>query len=421
MPKITKKLVDATTADGRTRFLWDDELPGFGFCVTVAGVKSYVAQYRFGGRSRRMTVARHGVMTPDEARKQARLILADVARGLDPAERREEQRRDLTVSELCDLYVSEGMTTKKPSTIATDKGKLARHVKPLLGKRLLRSITRADIERFQADVATGKTAADIKGGFKSRSTVTGGRGAAARVLGLLSGVFQFAVNRNLRPDNPARGVKRFADKKCERFLSPSEMARLGKALADLIDEGANPVAVNVARLLALTGCRRGEITGLRWEWVDWDRACIRFPDSKTGAKVVPLGAAALGLLTALQGDERTGPVFPGRGRDGTTTAVWKVWDKARTRAELPGVRIHDLRHSFASVGASGGDSLVVIGALLGHRDTTTTARYAHLSNDPLKAAADRIAGTIAAAMKGEITDNVVTLPTAKTRKRAGDT
>lgn len=400
MPKITKKLVDTLAPSGRDGVLWDDELSGFGIRITAAGVKSYVVQYRIMGRSRRMTIARHGVMTPEEARKEAKLILADVARGLDPAEARDEQRRDLTVSELCDLYVTEGMTTKKASTIASDKGKLERHIKPLLGKRLLRSITRADIERLQADIAAGKTAADIKGGFKSRSIVTGGRGTAARTLGLLSGVFQFAVNRNLRPDNPVRGVKRFAEKKCERFLSPTEMARLGKALADLADEGVNPAAINVVRLLALTGCRRGEITGLRWEWVDWDRACIRFPDSKTGAKVVPLGAAALKLLTELYEEPSAGPVFVGSGITGSTTAVWRVWDKAREKAKLPDVRIHDLRHSFASVGAAGGDSLVVIGALLGHRDTATTARYAHLSNDPLKAAADRIAGNIEAAMKG---------------------
>ncbi len=418
MPKITKKLVDTLAPSGRDGVLWDDELSGFGIRITAAGVKSYVVQYRIMGRSRRMTIARHGVMTPEEARKEAKLILADVARGLDPAEARDEQRRDLTVSELCDLYVSEGMTTKKASTIASDKGKLERHIKPLLGKRLLRSITRADIERLQADIAAGKTAADIKGGFKSRSIVTGGRGTAARTLGLLSGVFQFAVNRNLRPDNPVRGVKRFAEKKCERFLSPTEMARLGKALADLADEGVNPTAINVLRLLALTGCRRGEITGLRWEWVDWDRACIRFPDSKTGAKVVPLGAAALKLLTELCEETSAGPVFAGSGVTGSTTAVWKVWDKARERAKLPDVRIHDLRHSFASVGAAGGDSLVVIGALLGHRDTTTTARYAHLSNDPLKAAADRIAGNIEAAMKGEV-GRVVQLPTMKKRKSAG--
>lgn len=420
MPKITKKVVDAAAADGRNVFLWDDELPGFGLRITAAGVKSYVIQYRFAARSRRMTVARHGVMTPDEARKEARLLLAEVARGVDPAERRDQQRHDHTVAELCDLYVAEGMTTKKPSTIASDKGKIARHIKPLLGKRLVRSITRADVERLQADIAAGKTAADVKGGFKSRSIVTGGRGTAARTLGLLSGIFQFAVNRSMRPDNPVRGVKRFGEKKCERFLSPAEMARLGKALGELVDEGVNPVAVNVVRMLALTGCRRGEITGLRWEWVDWDRACIRFPDSKTGAKVVPLGAAALELLTELHGEDSAGPVFPGTSVTGSTTAVWKVWDKARQRAKLPDVRIHDLRHSFASVGASGGDSLVVIGALLGHRDTATTARYAHLANDPLKAAADRIAGNIAAAMKGA-TGKVVPLRPGAKRKRAAVT
>jgi integrase len=402
MPKLTKKVVDAAAPSGRDTFLWDGEMAGFGLRVFASGKKSYLVQYRAGGRLRRYTIGPHGVFTPDEARKDARILLADVERGLDPAERRAEQRRDLTMAELCDLYVAEGMTTKKPTTIVSDKGKLERHVKPLLGKRQLRSIGRGEIERFQADVASGKTAIDVKRGFRGRSRVTGGKGTATRTLGLLSGVFQFAVNRGLRPDNPVRGVKRFPERKMERFLSPAEMARLGKAFSDMADEAVNGVAISALRLLALTGCRRSEVTGLRWSWIDWERACIRFPDSKTGAKVVPLGAAALALLSELR-DARTNSsfVFPGRGKEGTTTAAWKVWEKVRKRAGLPDVRIHDLRHSFASVGASGGDSLVVIGALLGHRDTGTTARYAHLSNDPLKAAADRIAGNIASAMEGK--------------------
>lgn len=407
MPKLTKKAVDAATAtDGREVFLWDDELPGFGLRVTPTGRKTYLIQYRIGGRQRRYKVGAHGVFTPDEARREAKGLLADVARGIDPAGARDDARRDLTVAELCDLYFSEGVTTKKPSTIANDRGKIERHVKPLIGRRLVRSITRADIERLQADIAAGKTATDVKGGFRSRSIVTGGRGSAARTLGLLSGVFQFAVHRNLRPDNPVRGVKRFAEKKCERFLSPAEMAKVGKAMADMEDDGVNPVALNALRLLALTGCRRGEVAGLKWSWVDFDRGCLRFPDSKTGAKVVPLGAAAQELLTKMREDAeaegaKSPQVFPGRGKEGQTTALWKVWERVRRRAELPDVRIHDLRHSFASVGASGGDSLVVIGALLGHRDTATTARYAHLANDPVQAAADRIAGSIAAAMKGD--------------------
>ncbi len=420
MPKLTKKAVDtATVTDGRDLFVWDDEMPGFGLRVTPTGRKTYLIQYRFSGRQRRYKIGAHGVFTPDEARKQARQLLGEVLRGIDPAGARDEARRDLNVSELCDLYFKEGATTKKASTIEGDRGKIDRHVKTLIGKRLVRSINRADIERLQADIAAGKTAADVRGGFRSRSIVTGGKGAATRTLGLLSGIFQFAVHRNIRPDNPVRGVKRFTERKFERFLSPAEMAQVGKALADLEEEGANPVAINALRLLALTGCRRGEVAGLQWSWVDWDRACIRFPDSKTGAKVVPLGAAALELLAKLKEGATGETVFPGRGATGQTTALWITWERVRDRAGLPDVRIHDLRHSFASVGASGGDSLVVIGALLGHRDMTTTARYAHLANDPVRAAADRIAGNIAAAMKGESGTVVPITKRAGTKPKAG--
>jgi integrase len=402
MAKLTKETVDRIVADGRERMLWDDQLPGFGLRIQPSGVKTYLIQYRFAGRTRRLKIARDGVLSAKQARDRAKALLGDVARGIDPAARRDEERRDLTVAELIDLYITEGMTTKKPSTIANDKGKLNRHVRPLLGKRLVRSICRADIERLQADIANGKTAANIKGGYKSRSIVTGGCGTAARTLGLLSGVFQFAVGRKLRPDNPVRGVQRFADRKMERFLAPDELARLGTALDAMEADGLNGVAINLLRLLALTGCRRSELRTLRWEWVDFKWSCLRLPDSKTGAKVVLLGAAAMSLLASLQADRKDNPqVFPGTGREGCTTAEWKIWQEARNRARLPGVRIHDLRHSFASVGAGAGNSLLIIGALLGHKDPSTTARYAHLANRPLLDVADRIAENIAAALSGK--------------------
>jgi len=338
-------------------------------------------------------------------------LLGKIADDKDPADARDEAKNDLTVFDLCDLYVAEGCTTKKRSTISTDRGRIERHIKPLLGKKHCRNITRADVERMMQDIANGKTAADIKTGPRGRAIVKGGRGTATKAVTLLGAIFTFAVNRGLRPDNPVRGVQTFKPKKYERFLSPAELGRLGDVLSAAEGEGVNPSALNAIRLLVMTGCRKGEILSLRWQDVDFDRSCFRLPESKTGAKVVPLGAAVLKLLEGLPKIEGNEFVLPGDKEGAHFVGLPKVWRRVRECAGLSGVRLHDLRHSFASVGAAGGDSLFMIGKLLGHRQSGTTARYAHLADDPLKAVADRISGTIDAAMKGNAGGGeVVTLP-----------
>jgi integrase len=176
------------------------------------------------------------------------------------------------------------------------------------------------------------------------------------------------------------------------------------------EKAENPVAMAAIRLLVLTGARRSEVLGLRWEWVDFARGYLRLPDSKTGAKVIPLSAPALELLASQPRLENNAFVFPGDRRGQHLVGLPKVWERIRVEAELRGVRLHDLRHSFASVGASAGDSLLLICALLGHRDAKTTQRYSHLQDDPVKAAADRIAKTISAAMRGKTGAEVVELP-----------
>lgn len=436
--KVTKRSVDALRASDRDTYLWDTELAGFGLKMTPAGGRTYLVQYRIGGRkgrTRRVTIGKHGALTPDQARQEARRVLGQVASGHDPAEERTKAREDLTVSELCDLYLAEGCATKKASTLATDKGRIERHIKPLLGRRKTAELSRADIERFMQDVANGKTAADIKTGKRGRAIVEGGKGTAARTVGLLGGILTFAVERGLRADNPARGIKRYRLPPRERFLSAKELATLGEILAKAEADfhaanaraqrgerrksgrkgksdpvsGENPYAIAALRLLMLTGCRKSEVLSLRWEWVDFERAILRLPDSKTGAKVVPLGAPALELLNGLERVENNPHVFPSATGEGHFVGLPKVWRKVRDTAGLSDVRLHDLRHSFASVGAAGGDSLYVIGKLLGHADSATTQRYAHLHDDPLRAAADRIAGQISAAMNGSIGE-VVELP-----------
>jgi len=406
--KITKRAVDSLKPGD---VVWDSEVRGFGVRCQRRD-KVYVLKYRFQGRQRWLTIGRHGSpWTPDKARSEARRLLGMVAGGIDPGVTRDETKADLTVSELCDLYLSEGCALKKASTIATDTGRIERHIKPLLGKKYIRQVTRGDVEKMRDNVANGKTAADIKTGLFGRAIVTGGKGTANKAVSLLGAIFSFAKDRELRADNPAHGVKLFPSKSHERFLSPAELGQLGEVLTKAEREGVNPSAVNAIRLLIMTGCRKSEILTLRWHDVDFERSCLRLPESKTGAKIVPIGAAVLKLLEGLPRLDDNDYVLPGSKEGGHFVGLPKIWRRVREKAGLSDVRLHDLRHSFASVGAAGGDSLFMIGKLLGHRQSGTTARYAHLADDPLKDAADRISGTIAAAMSsGADGAEIVKLP-----------
>jgi integrase len=408
MPKVTKRAVDALVANST---IWDDELPGFGARRRESGAAYYFLKYRVGARQRWHTIGRHGApWTPEEARKEALQLLGDVVRGNDPGALRAADRKAATMEELCDLYLAEGVATKKQTTVRNDRSRIERHIKPLLGHRKIREATRADVERFQRDVAAGRTAGDRKTGYRGRSIVTGGQGAARLSMILLSAIFNFAVQRGLRADNPCAGVRRYKPGKSERYLTAAEQVRLGEALAAAERGGTNPNAVAVIRVLALTGARAGEILSLRWPEVDFERTCLRLSDSKTGAKVIQLGAAALEVIANQPRHEGSDHVFPGA-HGGPLGSIGKIWRRVRAAAGLPDVRLHDLRHSFASNIVNAGGSLPVIGALLGHRSTATTARYAHLADDPLRVVADRAAGSIAAAMKGsgELLADVVPL------------
>jgi integrase len=397
MPRVTKRAIDAVVANST---IWDDELPGFGARRRQSGAIYYFLKYRVGTRQRWHTIGRHGApWTPEEARKEALRLLGDVVRGNDPSAQRAIDRKAVTLEELCDLYLAEGIATKKPSTVRNDRSRIVRHIKPLLGRHKIREVTRADVERFQRDVAAGRTAVDRKTGYRGRSIVTGGQGAARLSMILLSAIFTFALRRGLRDDNPCAGVRRYKPGKSERYLTATEQMRLGEGLAAAEQAGTNPNAVAVIRVLALTGARAGEILSLRWQEVDFERTCLRLSDSKTGAKVIPLGAAALEVIAGQPRREGTDHVFPGA-HGGPLGSIGKVWRGIRAAAGLEGCRLHDLRHSFSSNIVNAGGSLPVIGALLGHRSTATTARYAHLADDPLRVVANRAARNIAAAMQG---------------------
>lgn len=399
--RLTKRIVDAAQPAAKDYVLWDEELPGFGLRVYASGKKSYVIQYRAEGRSRRFTLGLHGPLTPDDARKHAKAKLGGVVSGENPAEEKATICRDPTIHELCDLYVKEGpilRPRKKASSWKTDRSNIDRHIRPLVGRRKLASLTKLDVQRFQADVSVGKTATDEKTGFRGRAIVRGGRAVAGRATALLRAILNFAVERGLREGNPARNIQLNKVVQRERFLTAEEFARLGSALEDeAASEEAKP-SVAAIRLLILTGCRKNEILTLQWRFIDWERGLLRLPDSKTGAKIVPLGAAAVTLLRTVPRIEGETYVFtsPRKGRH--LVGLQKVWERVREAAGLSDARLHDLRHSFASVAVAGGFSLFMIGKVLGHKDTRTTEIYAHLGADPAKAVANQTSAAVATLM-----------------------
>ncbi|HAD84861.1 MAG TPA: integrase [Brevundimonas sp.] len=391
--KITKRLVDALTSEDARFTLWDAQLKGFGVRVAVSDTKTYVVRYRtIGGADRLLHIARHGVVTAEEARERAAAVLAEVASGGDPHRTKVERREELTMSELCDLYMKEGVTMKKATTLRIDRIRIARHIKPRLGGMKVTDIGRADIERLMADVGSGR----IRG--EATPHTRGGIHAASRTVGLLGGIFTFAVERDFVKTNPTRGVKRYKDNRRNRFLSPAELARLGEVLAEIEDHGGDPRHINIIRLLALTGARKNEIVKLKWSEIDRATGVLRLEDSKTGAKVIRLGSAALKLIEGLLSNGSI-YVFPDRKNPQRPIANldW-AWVRIRKRAGMEDLRIHDLRHSFASAGLAGGEGLYLIGKLLGHSHVSTTSRYAHLADDPVRAAADRISESVAASL-----------------------
>ena len=244
------------------------------------------------------------------------------------------------------------------------------------------------------DVAAGKTKVDERTGRRGRAVVTGGRGTATRVMGMLGAILNFAVRRGLRPDNPAIGIKRFPDRSLERFLTAEELSRLSASFAVAEKRGANPYALAAIKLLALTGARKSEIVKLKWEWVDFDRRCLRLPDSKTGKKTVPLGTAAVEILASLPRIAGNPFVIAGAKSGHHLVGLQKVWKQVREDAGLPDLRLHDLRHHFISTGAASGESLYILGKVAGHKQASTTQRYAHLADDPVRQVAERVSSTI---------------------------
>ena len=251
-----------------------------------------------------------------------------------------------------------GTGTKKASTLATDRGRIDRHIIPLLGKKKVNQVTQADIRRFLSSVAKGETATSIKTKKHGRAIVRGGKGTATRTLGLLGGVFSYAVREGYLEENPTLGVERYPDRKNERFLTLEEIKTVGAALAELrLGREGNP-AFDIISLLILTGARKGEIEGLKWSEVDFDNRCLRLADSKTGQKIIPLNSAAAETLRKLEPNRRgkSDWVFPATKGENHFVGTQRIWDQVRNGVGMPELRLHDLRHSFCQCWCSAGQA-----------------------------------------------------------------
>jgi integrase len=392
--------------------LWDFRVPGFCARRRNGPAIFYGLKYRTAeGRQRWHTIGRHGApWTPDTARDEARRILADIAKGKDPAGEKLAKRRGATVAHLCDEYLEAAAQgrlltrrgqNKKESTLSTDRSRIAAHIKPLLDQRKVSELSRNDIENFMHDVAAGRTKRRSHlGKPRAVSHVKGGRGAATRTIGLLGAIFAYAVRTGLRIDNPVTGVVRFADGKRNRRLSGVEYRQLGKGTAAAA--GVWRCAILMVKFLALTGWRSGEALKLRWRDIDLNRHVALLLDTKTGASTRPLPICVIQELQKLPRENLDDLVFPsirvGVVMSGFPSLFKKI---ARAGGLSKDVTPHVLRHSFASVAADLGFSELTIAALIGHQGGSITSRYTHHSDPILLAASNRVASRIDELMNEE--------------------
>lgn len=376
MAPLTKTFVDKIKPAAKEQFFWDTSLPGFGLRVWPSGRKVYVAQYRLRGQTRRQNIGRHGTVTVQQARDRAREILAAAQLGIDPI-----SPKAAYMAQLCHRYLAEHATKRKASTAKQYARYIEGHILPAFGHLLIPDVSRDLVSSWHAGYA--------------RRPVAGNR-----ALAVLSHVFACAELWGMAKagSNPARGVERFRERARERFLSFEEIARLGQTISDCERERIlSPRVALCLRLIILTGARLGEMLSLKWEEINWD-GLIRLEESKTGRKTIHLPSQAIDLLKAWRRTQATPFVFPGNIPGTHMSPFDKPWYKTRERAGLDDVRIHDLRHTFASVLTEMGLSLVIVGKALGHTQWQTTQRYAHLSADPVHQAVERGGSRIAEAL-----------------------
>ncbi len=381
MPKLTKRSVEALEPKAESYFVWDSEIKGFGLRVMPSGVKTYQVQYRKGGRTRRASIGRHGTTTAEIARAKAKELMGEVSKGENPIEDIAQHRRAPHMAALCERFFEAHVLERcKPSTQGEYRRALDLFIIPAMGAFKVVDVERKDI-------------ADLHHKFRDKPY------QANRTLGVLSKMFNLAEVWGLRPDgsNPCRHVPKYREEKRERFLTLPELQRLGTVLAGLEADGSeSPFIIAAFRLLILTGCRLSEIQTLQWAFLT--DTGMDLPDTKTGARRIPLPPPARAVLDALPRVADNPYVIAGTVPGHYASDLQKPWRRIRKLAGLPNVRIHDLRHTYASNAVSSGMPIQMVGRLLGHSQLQTTMRYAHLADDPVRRAAEENAARLNAAM-----------------------
>tara|TARA_R110000782_G_scaffold100964_1_gene187367 strand:+ start:2505 stop:3680 length:1176 start_codon:yes stop_codon:yes gene_type:complete len=373
MSRLTKRAIDATQPDDKEKFVWDGELRGFGLRISPKGRKVFVLQYRSGGRTRRMTLGPYGALTVDEARDLARQNRGDVAKGADPSAARAKERRTPTVAELCEKFLSDHAAVRCKPTTQREYAQCCRnHIIPKLGPMRVTDVLRADVAALHQSLHNTPYQAN-------------------RVLAALSKMFNLAELWGFREEgkNPTRHVPKYKETKRERFLSADEIARLWATLDSRVAEGTETVFVASAfKLLLLTGCRLSEIRLLKWAYIQNDTMLL--PDSKTGPRRIAISPACRAVIDAIPKRPDNPYVVCGIIPGNANTDLQKPWRRIRKAAGLPDVRIHDLRHTYASWSIAAGHSLFLTGRLLGHTQAETTNRYAHLADSTQRKAAEAV-------------------------------
>jgi len=362
--------------------VWDRDVKGFGIRRQRQAIK-YILKSRIRGKDHWFTIGPHGApWTPDTARQEAKRMLGEIAAGRNLAAVREQQRSVFTFTEVVDRFLEEHGKKVERRTVTEYERLLRRHAVPALGDRPIDTIDRAAVAKLHHSLAATPRQANL-------------------LLSVLSKLMGWAAKRGLLPSeaNPCRGIDRYKENRRERFLSAAELSSLGEALRDAEREKTfSPYAIAAIRLLLLTGARLSEILTLKWDYVDPDNRHLRLPRSKTGPKSIYLTTAVADILQALPRMKGNPFVIVGDMVGAHFVNLQKPWDRIRARAGLDDVRLHDLRHSYASVGATSGLSLLFVGKLLGHTQASTTQRYAHLAENPVRQAGERISEAIATAL-----------------------